>query len=641
MAGAAPVAPEPVMEAKAPTPRPKRSSRKVDEAAGRSKTKHQGKAVDPFRVSSALHPPGVAPSAQMAMDDASGNGAINAWAFQNINVILADGQTFLGYPLLSELAQRPEYRRISETIARHCVRKWIEFDVRTDGAGAGGDKKDQDDKNEDAAAEVDEDQDASAEAAAESDDEDASPFSGGQDLAFGNGAPGEAPKEGSKTSDPKDTGPEADAPDGSAGEKPEKSLAPDQEKLDKVAKIEERLEEIGAKAAFLKFTEQDGFFGRSHLYIDTGATDDPAELKTPLGDGANEVSEVKLKNKAGLIEKLRPVEAVWVYPTNYNSNDPLKPDWYKPKSWFVMGKELDASRLLTGVGREVPDILKPAYSFGGLAMSQMMRPYVENWLNTRQSVANIVRSFSVFVLKTQLTDALAESGDPDQLFRRVELFNNFRENEGAFVIDKTDEEFANVSASLASLDKLQAQAQEQMASIAGIPIVLLLMITPSGLNASSDGEIQAFWDWIHSYQESFLRTPLTTIINMIQMCEFGEIDPDITWTFSRLEGLNDLEWAQKELAQAQTDATYCDAGIIEPVEVRKALAADTQSRYHGLDIDDVPEPPEPELPPGMGMMPGAAKPGAPGEPAKPGVPAAAKPPGAVTKPPAAKKEPAG
>lgn len=564
------------------------------------------------------------------MDDAAGNNDINAWAFQNINAILADGQTFLGYPLLSELAQRPEYRRISETIARHCTRKWIEFNVKTDGSGAGGDKEERDDDNEDAAAEVE----------AESDEEDESPFFGGQDLAFGNGSPGSAAKEGAEPDDKADAGPEADAPPGAESEKPEKSLAPDQEKLDKVAKIEERLEEIGAKAAFLKVTEQDGFFGRSHLYVDTGSTDEPGELKVPIGDGANGVSEVKLKNKAGLIKKLRPVEAVWTYPTNYNSNDPLKDDWYKPLSWFVMGKEIDASRLLTFIGREVPDILKPAYSFGGLSMSQMVRPYVENWLNTRQTVANIVRSFSVFVLKTQLTDALSEEGSADQLFKRIEIFNNFRENEGTFAIDKADEDFANVAAPIAGLDKLQAQAQEQMASVAGIPIVLLLMITPSGLNASSEGEIQAFWDWVHSYQESFLRPNLTTVINMIQMCEFGEIDPDITWTFSRLEGLNDLEWSQKELAQAQTDAAYCDAGIIEPIEVRKALAADTQSRYHGLDIDDVPEPPEPELPPGMGALMGGGAPGGEGKDAgkaATGAPAGVAKP-AVSKPAAARKE---
>lgn len=599
----------------APVAEPVRRKLKINnELLSRSKAKRQAAPATLFKIGAKLHPPGVASDAVMAMDDDTT--AINAWAFQNISAILNDGQTFLGYPLLAELAQRPEYRRITETIARHMTRKWIEFDVKTDGDGAGGDKAKRKNDNKEAAAEVE----------AEADDEDAAPF-GASDLAFGNGSAGSAAKEGSEPVDP-------------ASNKPEKSLAPDQDKLDKVAKLEERLEEIGAKHAFYKIAEQDGFFGRSHLYVDLDTTDDPAELKTPIGNGSDETTEMKLKNKAGALKILKPVEAVWCYPTNYNSNNPLKSDWYSPKSWFVMGTELDASRLLTFIGREVPDILKPAYSFGGLALSQMVKPYVENWINTRQAVASIVRAFSIFVLKTKLTDALETSGD--ELFSRVELFNNFRDNSGTFVIDKDDEDFANVSASLSSLDKLQAQAQEQMASIAGIPIVLLLMITPSGLNASSEGEIQAFWDWVHSYQESFFRTHLTTVINMLQISEFGEVDPDITWTFARLEGLNDLEWSQKELAQAQTDTAYVDAGIIDPIEVRKALVANSQSRYHGLDVDDVPEPPEPELPPGLGsLVSGAAK----AKPAESGAPGTAAPKGvasaAVKKPEAAKKELAG
>ena len=40
-------------------------------------------------------------------------------------------------------------------------------------------------------------------------------------------------------------------------------------------------------------------------------------------------------------------------------------DWYKPSSWFVQGTEVHSTRLMTFIGREVPDLLKPAYSFGG------------------------------------------------------------------------------------------------------------------------------------------------------------------------------------------------------------------------------------------------------------------------------------
>src|SRR6202011_2503289 len=119
----------------------------------------------------------------------------------------------------------------------------------------------------------------------------------------------------------------------------------------------------------------------------------------------------KAKVGVGSLKRLRVIEPVWTYPSNYNATDPLKPDWYKPSSWFVQGKEVHSTRLLTFIGREVPDLLKPAYSFGGLALSQMAKPYVDNWLRTRQSVADIIRAFSVFLLKTNLGESLQAGGD--------------------------------------------------------------------------------------------------------------------------------------------------------------------------------------------------------------------------------------
>lgn len=601
---------------KKPRVRPTEAALDASRRQGRaSRIKDQ---INIFKSSAQLHPPGVAGSPQMAMDDATTNNDINAWAFNTINATLFDGQAFLGYPLLAEMAVRPEYRRISETIARHMTRKWIEFQVKGD---ADPEKEKAEEETEGPTDELDFDEP----------DEDEQRPEGAADFA----PPGleDDGGEGEKVTAPQ---PDPEAMEQHQAEQKTKAeaAAPDQEKLDKIAKIEERLEEISAKVAFYKVAEQDGFFGRAHMYIDLGSTDSPEELKTSIGDGQDDATLTKLANKKGAIKKLKPVEAVWCYPTNYNSTDPLADDWYKPSNWFVMGKEISATRLITFVGREVPDILKPAYSFGGLSMSQMVRPYVENWINTRQAVADIVKAFSIFVLKTKLTDALAEQGDA--LFRRIEMFNNFRDNSGAFVVDKDAEDFTNVSAPLGSLDKLQAQAQEQMASIAGIPIVLLLMITPSGLNASSEGEIQAFWDWVHSYQESFFRAPLTTIINMIQVCEFGEVDPDITFTFSRLEGLNDLEWSQKVLAEAQTYVEYVNAAIVDPVEVRKVLAADTDSPFHGIDVSDVPLPDPSE------MMGAFGPPGEEGEEAPPGQ--GGGPPkqqkGAATGAPAGKASPA-
>jgi uncharacterized protein len=331
--------------------------------------------ANPFKV--AVPPPGVLPDGveppSMAQDSAFG-GALG-WAGSFANQVFAEGLEFLGYPYLAELAQRPEYRVITDTIATEMTRKWIKFQ---------------------AVGEVD--------------------------------------------------------------------------KTAQIKAIEDEFTRLGVKEAFKKAAENDGFFGRAHLYLDTGQTDDRDELRLSIGNGTNEMSKKKIGK--GMLKRLRVIEPVWTYPSSYNATDPLKPDWYKPSSWSVQGKEVHSTRLLTFIGREVPDLLKPAYSFGGLSMSQMVKPYVDNWLRVRQSVSELISTFSTSGIKTDLSNFLAAGGD--ELFKRLVLFNRNRDNQGLLVLDKNNEDYFNVSTPLGTLDQLQAQAQEHMASVSRIPLVKLL-----------------------------------------------------------------------------------------------------------------------------------------------------------------------
>ncbi|QPF81658.1 DUF1073 domain-containing protein [Bradyrhizobium genosp. L] len=414
-----------------------------------------------------------------------------AWAGSYYGGAFAEGMEFLGYPYLSELAQRPEYRRIVEITATEMTRKWI----RLHSTG--------DDKN----------------------------------------------------------------------------------KADRLQKINAEMTRLGVQRAFKKVAEQDGFFGRGHLYLDTGATDDPGELITPIGDGRDKLSKKKVAK--GSLKAVRAVEAVWTYPTNYNSNDPLKGDWYNPDVWFVMGKRIHASRLLPFIGREVPDLLKPAYSFGGLSLTQMAKPYVDNWLQTRQSVNDAVSAFSVFCLKTTMSEMLQAGGDA--LTNRAELFNNFRNNRGLMLLDKEAEEFANVSSPLADLDKLQAQSQEHMASVSGLPLLKLLGIQPAGLNTTSEGELRSFYDWIAACQEGLFRANLTRVIDFVQLSLFGDVDEEITFEFVPLWALNEKEEAEVEKIAAETAEIRINSGVISPSEERQALASRPDSPYEGLDPDDAPD----------------------------------------------------
>jgi phage-related protein (TIGR01555 family) len=364
---------------------------------------------------------------------------------------------------------------------------------------------------------------------------------------------------------------------------------------DRLDELNDAMERYKVREHFREVAEHDGFFGVGQLYLDTGATDDPDELAMPLI-----LSRAKIGR--GGFKALRVVEATWTYPDGYNARDPLDPDFYRPTHFQVFQRKIHRSRLLRFIARPVPDMLKPAFNFGGLSLSQMGEPYVANWLRVRDNISDLVESFNTPVLKTNMAAVL--SGEAaDQVDMRAQLFNSFRSNRGVMTLDKEQEDFENISAPLSTLDALQAQAQEQMAAVWSTPLIVLLGITPSGLNASSDGEIRVFYDYMDSVRQALFSDHLNTVMKLVQLSLWGQVDPTISFTWDSLRELSELEQAQLRQANAQTDAAYTTAGIVDAEEVRTVLAGEEGGRYHGIDPEAVPEAAAPEESPPLGLSP--------------------------------------
>lgn len=356
----------------------------------------------------------------------------------------------------------------------------------------------------------------------------------------------------------------------------------DDDVSDRIDVIEKELLRLKVQDRFREATEHDGLFGRGQIFLDTGDTDNPEELRLPLP-----VSPAKIRKKG--LKCLTIVEPTWTYPGNYNSSKPLKPDYFKPQTWYVMGDEVHDSRFIMFTARPVATILKPAYTFCGLSISQVAKPYVDNWLYTRQAVTDLIQSFSVMGIKTNMGAAL-NGGALTGINDRATLFNQQRNNKGLMILDKNDEEFFNVAVPLTTLDNLQAQSQEHMSSINGVPLVKLLGVTPSGLNASSEGEIACFYDMILAEQQALYDTPLKKLIDIIQLAEFGDIDETIVFKWNPLHSLSEVEQSTARKTDAETDAIYIESGVVSPEEVRDRIAHAENSIYTSLDVDAIIEP---------------------------------------------------
>lgn len=338
-----------------------------------------------------------------------------------------------------------------------------------------------------------------------------------------------------------------------------------------------------------KFREaalQDGLFGRSQIFIDLGKVDGE-ELATELVMSANKVKKGGLKN-------LKVVEPMWSYPGRYNSSNPLDSEFYRPDQWSVMGKYVHSSRLMQFIGTEVPDILKPSYAFGGMSRTQMIKAYVDNWLGTRESVANLLQAFSVMVLATDMDQILQGDCDNTDLVRRVAMFNAFRNNRGTFLINKDSETLENLAVPLSSVPELQNQSIEYIAAIAGLPLVIYLGTTPSGLNADAEDEIRTFYTNVKAYQEQVFRSPLQRVLEVLQLNDGNEPDPEITFEFIDLWEIDETARATVDKSKADAHAVYYEIGAVTNEEVRSSLEADETGLYSRIDLTGpAPDPPDP------------------------------------------------
>ena len=359
----------------------------------------------------------------------------------------------------------------------------------------------------------------------------------------------------------------------------------DEKTKEKITQIEQEFTRLGIQQIVRKAAEHDAFYGTGQILVNIKG----ADVKTPL------VLDPRTLKK-GSLEGFKNVDPVWTTPLMYNALTPSRLDFYKPSSWWVMGEHWDATRMIIVVTREVPDIFKPGFNFSGLSLSQLAEPYVNNWLRTRQSVADLINNFSIVVLKTSMDQVLSGGDDGTNLFNRLKLFTATRSNKGLMALDKDREELEQIAVPLGGLHELQAQALELLCAVTREPAVVMTGISPSGFGNVAEGEMRVWYDWIHAQQEAHYRSPIGTMLKIVQLSLFGEIDPHITFDFEPLYEMTEEQLSNIRVNDSIRAGNLIDRGVIDAQEERERLARDSESGYQGIDVEkEIPLPSQEEL----------------------------------------------
>lgn len=338
--------------------------------------------------------------------------------------------------------------------------------------------------------------------------------------------------------------------------------------------MEELLKKYDVKRIIHEAVKHDSWAGVAHIYIDTGASSSDRELPLILDPRSI---------KKGSLRGFKVIDPTWMYPAFYNATDPFDDTFYKPQQWFVMGQVVHESRFLDMVSRPVPDILKPSYNFGGMSLTQLMIPFVDDYRDVKYNVTRIIKTLRMRALATDM-DARLES--PGEFDKRMKLFSMTQENFGIWAIDKGSEDIIHTQTSLGELSNLMSSYQEQMCMPARVTNLKYLGNAPAGLNASGESEIETWHETVSGYQDANVRHPLDVMIKIIQMSEFGEVDDDISFEFKPLDEMSDELKATINKTKVETVAIAVESQVISTEEAREAISAIEGAGMEGLSEND-------------------------------------------------------
>ena len=269
------------------------------------------------------------------------------------------------------------------------------------------------------------------------------------------------------------------------------------------------------RAHFHRMAEYCGYFGGGLLFIDLGRND-PGELAKPISLTPEFIAP-------GAVKCLVPVEPIRsVGLLSYNSTDPLKPDYFQPGQWFVVGRgPVHSSRFLRFVKNEPPLLLRPAYNFLGIPDVQMALDYMVHFTETRESAARLLKKFSLTIVKTNV-DALLYGSDDSDVRRRIAHLARERDNDGVYAISYEDEDVVQLNTPLSGVTDIVRQALEMLACIWRIPVIKFLGISPSGMNATGESDIRSFYDHVGSQVQKIFGHPLAQLSTLMQLNLFGK-----------------------------------------------------------------------------------------------------------------------
>ena len=277
--------------------------------------------------------------------------------------------------------------------------------------------------------------------------------------------------------------------------------------------------------------------------------------------------------------------------------DLSSPYFGQPAYYTITGQsgavQVHPSRVIPFKGQPIADLYESGNDpnvFWGDSVLQSCINAVNNATIAQNEIAALIAEAKVDVYSvSRLAEMLLQDNGDAIVAKRFQAVQSAKSIHRA-VIQDAEDKWEQRQITWSGMPDVIKTYLSFVAGASNIPATRLLGKSADGMNATGEGDLQDYWQFIQGMQSDYLDPALSILLP----CIAAEIRvPEIGYTYPPLQVASENELADVAKKKAETSKIYHDMGVLPEAEFAQAIANQLveDGTYPGLDgaLADMPE----------------------------------------------------
>lgn len=201
-------------------------------------------------------------------------------------------------------------------------------------------------------------------------------------------------------------------------------------------------------------------------------------------------------------------------------------------------------------------------------------------------VAESLQEFNLDVITREDLMNDLETDQEDNVLKRFELYGLQKSIQKISLLDST-EQLQRHSLTYTGVADMIIMLMRMVSGASRTPMTKLFGESPNGLNASGEGDLNNYYDYVRGLQATRLEPALAKLDKVLVRSALGHNVDDFNYEWRSLKKPSPREEADAKRVNADADMQYLDSGIIKASQIMRNLQTKGTYAFDEEDIQEV------------------------------------------------------